>query len=85
MPKQSPKALAIRICKAVYEMKGARLHWVGVRDLCEHMKLRRTDALDEALEYAHKQGFLTCSPAPIHSVMLARKGEMAARGKVRRK
>jgi hypothetical protein len=62
-------------------MKGADLHWVGVGDLCKHMKVTHSHAFDEALEYAQKEELLSCSPPPIHSVMLAPKGEKAARGR----
>jgi hypothetical protein len=65
----------------MHEIKGADLHWVGVSDLCEHLELAHSDAFDEALEYARKEELLSCSPPPIHSVMLTHKGEMAARRK----
>jgi hypothetical protein len=84
MPKhKSTKALATLICKAVHELNGAKLHWVCVDDLCKCMKLRHSEALAKALEYAGKEGLLTCSPPPVHSVMLAAKGEMAARRSIR--
>ena len=76
---KSPKALAIRICAAMHEIKGSALHWVGLSDLCKHMKVVPSDAFDEALGYACKEEFLSCGPPPIHSVMLTHKGEMAAR------
>jgi hypothetical protein len=28
--KSSPRALAIRICKTLYELKADQLHWVGI-------------------------------------------------------
>jgi hypothetical protein len=76
---KSPKALAIRICAAMHEIKGADLHWVRLSDLCEHMELPHSDAFDEAIAYARKEDLLSCSPPPIHSVMLTHKGDMAAR------
>jgi hypothetical protein len=81
---ESPKALALRICKAVHEIKGSDLQWVTLGDLCKHMELRHNNALNDALEYAKKEELLSCSPPPIHSVMLTHKGEMAARGKAKR-
>ena len=82
---KSPKALALRICKAVHEIKGSDLQWVSLRDLCKHMELRHNNAFDDALEYARNEELLSCSPPPIHSVMLTHNGEMAARGKAKRK
>jgi hypothetical protein len=82
---KSPKALALRICKAMHELKGSQLHWVSVRDLCKHMKLTHTDAFNDALEYGRKEELLSCSPPPIHSVMLTHNGEMVARGKMRKR
>jgi hypothetical protein len=82
--KPLPRALAIRICRTVYELKADQLHWLGISDVCEAMKLKHTDELDEALEYASKEELLSCSPPPVHSVMLTHKGVMAVRGKIRR-
>ncbi len=81
---KSPKALALRICKAVHEIKGSDLQWVSLGDLCTHMEVRHNNALNDALEYAKKEELLSCSPPPIHSVMLTHKGEMAARGRAKR-
>jgi hypothetical protein len=80
-----PKALALLICKAVHEIKSSDLQWVSLRDLCKHMELRHNNAFDDALEYARNEELLSCGPLPIHSVMLTHNGEMAARGKTKRK
>ena len=82
---KSPKALALRICKAVHEIKGSDLQWVSLPDLCKHMELRHNNAFDDALAYARNEELLSCSPPPIHSVMLTHNGEMATRGKTKRK
>ena len=85
MPKQnSSKALAISICKAVHELNGNRLHWLGINDLCKHMKIQHNKAFREAVEYAKTEELLSCSPPPVHSVMLTHKGELAARAPTRK-
>ncbi len=83
MPK-SPRPLAIRICKAVYDLKGSQLHWVTIDEVCRAMDLAHTEAMDAALAYASDQGLLACNPPPVHSIMLTPKGETAARGKIRK-
>jgi hypothetical protein len=79
-----PKLSLSAFCKAVHEIKGSDLQWVSLGDLCTHMELRYNNALNDALEYAKKEELLSCSPPPIHSVMLTHKGEMAARGRAKR-
>jgi hypothetical protein len=80
----SPKHIAVRICKAVYALKGYDLHWVSVGDVCKHLDERHTKQMDVALEYARDHDLLACNPAPVHSVMLTSKGVIAARGKFKK-
>ena len=79
----SPKHLATRICTAVHELKGADLHWVGLGEVCKHLQESHTSAMDAALKYASDAELLSCSPPPVHSVMLTHKGVMAARGRMK--
>jgi hypothetical protein len=86
MAKPSPlEPLAIRICKAVHELKGSQDHWVGVTDLCKQMKVKHAKDIDEALMFASTNGWLDCSPPPTHSVLLTHSGALAATGKLKRK
>jgi hypothetical protein len=80
----TPKHLAARICIALHELSGADLHWVGLGDVCKHLREPHTPAMDAALEYASAAELLSCGPPPIHSVMLTHKGVMAARAKIKR-
>jgi hypothetical protein len=86
MAKPSPQeALAIRVCKAVHDLKGTEFHWIGVADLCKEMKVKHAKDIDEALVFASKNGWLDCSPPPTHSVLLTQLGARAATGKLKRK
>jgi hypothetical protein len=86
MAKPSPQeSLAIRICKAVHDLKGSQDHWIGVTDLCKQMKVRHSESVDEALLFASKNGWLDCSPPPTHSVLLTQVGALAATGKLKGK
>jgi hypothetical protein len=80
----SPKHIALRICKAVYALKGYDLHWIKLDDVCKQLDEHHTKHMNVALEYAREQDLLACNPAPIHSVMLTPKGITAARGKFKK-
>jgi hypothetical protein len=82
LPSQS---LAIRICKAVHDLKGTEFHWSGIDEVCAQMKVKRTDEIDEALVFASENSWLDCSPPPTHSVLLTHKGALAIRGKAKGK
>jgi hypothetical protein len=74
----------MRICKAVYALKGYDLHWVSIGDVCKQLDEHHTKKVDVALEYARDHDLLACSPPPVHSVMLTPKGVTAARGKFKK-
>lgn len=80
-----PQSVAIRICKAVHDLKGSEFHWIGIDDVCTQMKVKHTEKIDEALQFASKNGWLDCSPPPTHSVLLTHKGTLAIQGKAKGK
>ena len=80
----APNHVALRICKALYELTGQDLHWVAIGEVCRYLDEHHTKSLEVALEYGRKHELLTCSPAPVHSVMLTHKGVLAARGKFKK-
>ncbi len=80
----SPKHLAARICTALYDLKGAHPHWVSLGEVCKQMQEPHSPAMDTALKYANDEDLVSCSPPPVHSMMLTYKGVQAARDKLKR-
>ncbi len=80
----TPKHIALRICKTIYDLNAQDLHWVPLGEVCRRLDEHHTKALDVALEYAREHELLACSPPPVHSVMLTHKGVVAAQGKFRK-
>lgn len=80
----TPRALALLICKAVYELKGSDPHWASVGEVSKKLGMAHSEAMNIALAYGSQEGLLACSPPPTHSIMLTPKGEAAARAKMKR-
>jgi hypothetical protein len=79
-----PQHIALRICKTLYDLKGDDLHWVNLDEVCSRLDEDHNKAMNAGLEYGREHDLLSCSPRPVHSVMLTHKGLLATRGKFKK-
>ena len=56
----TPRALALLICKAVYELKGSDLHWASVGEVSKKLGVAHSEAMNIALAYGSQEGLLAC-------------------------
>ena len=62
--------LAVRVCRAVRDVRGERQAWIAVAQLADHLDSESLDAIDAAIAFAAAKGWLSLGGAPSHSVLL---------------
>lgn len=62
--------LAVRVCRAVRDVRGEHQAWIAVAQLADHLDSENPDAIDAAIAFAAAKGWLSLGGAPSHSVLL---------------
>ena len=67
---RSIDALAVRVCRAVREVRAEDQAWIAIDCLNEFLRLDDVQAIDAALAFASAKGWLSIGGRPAHSVLL---------------
>jgi len=62
--------LAVRVCRAVRDVRGEHRAWIAVAQLADHLGSESPDAIDAAIAFAAAKGWLSLGGAPSHCVLL---------------